>query len=109
MGHVIHYRMITTDPAAHTAVFTSADPAPSPGFRLTYKQLAADQLQVTFEISPTGKAADFKTYLDGKVTRRQAQISKSSHPGGGAGNYGCRTGIQRGAKPLSRVVGHGHP
>jgi hypothetical protein len=70
-GHVIHYG-VTVDPAAHTATFTSDGPAPAPGFRLTYKQTAADQLRVTFEISPTGKAADFKTYLDGTVTRRHA-------------------------------------
>jgi hypothetical protein len=70
-GHVIHYG-VTVDPAAHSATFTSDDPAPSPGFRLIYKQTATDQLHVTFEISPTGKASDFKTYLDGTVTRRHA-------------------------------------
>jgi len=68
-GHVIHYG-VTVDQGAHTATFTSDDPAPSPGFRLIYKQVAADQLRVTFEISPTGKAADFKMCLDGMVTRR---------------------------------------
>jgi hypothetical protein len=73
-GHVIHYA-VTVDPAAHTAVFTSDGSAPGPGFRLTYKQTAADQLKVTFEISPTGKAADFKTYLDGTATRRPATHS----------------------------------
>ena len=67
-GHVIHYK-ITVDPQAKTATFLSTDPQPAPAFRLTYKQRSADQLQVGFEISPSGKVVDFKTYLNGVVTR----------------------------------------
>lgn len=69
-GHVIHYK-VTTDPQARTATFLSVDPPPSPAFRLTYKQRSADELQVTFEISPSGKTADFKLYLDGIVVRQK--------------------------------------
>lgn len=65
---MIHYR-VTVDPRAGTATFLSTDPQPSPTFRLTYRQRSADELQVVFEISATGQAADFKTYLDGVVTR----------------------------------------
>jgi hypothetical protein len=68
-GHVIHYH-ITTDPQTKTATFLSVDPPPSPTFRLTYKQLSANELQVVFEISPSGKTSDFKPYLSGTVTRQ---------------------------------------
>ena len=69
-GHVIHYS-ITTDPSAKTATFLSADPAP-PGFRLTYTEIAPGQLRVVFDISPSGRPADFKTYVSGVVTRRKS-------------------------------------
>lgn len=45
-------------------------PSGPPVFRLTYRQITAGQLRVSFEISPTGKPEDFKTYLDGTVNRR---------------------------------------
>ena len=65
---MIHYA-VTTDPAAHTATFLTD--AASPAFRLTYTQLAPDQVRVTFEISTTGKATDFKPYVAGVVTRQK--------------------------------------
>lgn len=66
-GHVIHYA-IRVDEAARTATFASEDPGPA--FRLTYRELLPGRLRITFEISPTGKAEDFKAYLDGEAMRR---------------------------------------
>lgn len=68
-GHVIHYD-ITTDLPKKTATFLSTDPSPMPLFRLTYVQPSDNQLTITFEISPTGKTQDFKTYLTGAATRK---------------------------------------
>jgi len=68
-GHVIHYA-IRADPEAHTTTFLSDDPGPA--FRLTYRELAPGRLRVTFEISPSGKAEDFRTYLDGEALRKGA-------------------------------------
>ena len=68
-GHVIHYD-IATDTKMKSATFLSTDPLPSPLFRLTYIQASDNQLTITFEISPTGKMQNFKTYLTGSVTRK---------------------------------------
>lgn len=67
-GHVINYQ-VSYDSDSKRVTFQSVDPPPSPGFRLTYEQTAADKLRVTFEISPTGKASDFQTYLSGEAER----------------------------------------
>lgn len=68
-GHVIHYQ-VSTDPQHGTATFLSVDPAPAPLFRLTYAQGDAGQLKVVFDISATRDPADFKTYVQGTVTRQ---------------------------------------
>jgi hypothetical protein len=67
-GHVIHYDL-TTDPKTKNATFLSTDPAPLPLFKLTYTQSSADQITITFEISPTGKTQDLKTYLTGTAKK----------------------------------------
>ena len=71
-GHVIHYE-VTTDLRTKTATFLSVDPPPSPLFRLTYQQTSPDNLRILFEISPTGKAEDFKSYLAGAAIRKKPQ------------------------------------
>lgn len=71
-GHVIHYD-ITSDAQSKTATFLSTDPRPAPLFRLTYRQTSPDELRVTFEISPTGRAADAKPYVSGIVRRQTAR------------------------------------
>ena len=68
-GHVIHYD-ITTDLKKKSATFLSTDPSPMPLFRLTYMQPSEDKLTITFEISPTGKLQDLKTYLAGGAMRK---------------------------------------
>jgi hypothetical protein len=68
-GHVIHYD-ITTDLQKKSATFLSTDPSPMPLFRLTYVQASDNKLTITFEISPTGKTQDLKTYLTGAATRK---------------------------------------
>ena len=68
-GHVIHYEVQVT-PNPRTATFLSSDPPPSPRFRLTYTQVAGNGLEILFEISPTGDLGDFKTYLEGTVTKQ---------------------------------------
>lgn len=67
-GHIINYQ-VSYDSDSKSVTFLSIDPPPSPAFRLTYKQTVSDELAVTFEISPTGKASDFQTYLSGEAKR----------------------------------------
>lgn len=64
-GHVIRY-LVTLVPGGVT--FTS-EPAPGPGFRLTYLPKAVDTVTVRFEIAPPTAPEAFKTYLEG-LTRR---------------------------------------
>lgn len=71
-GHVIHYE-VSTDLRTKTATLLSVDPPPSPLFRLTYQQPSPDNLRISFEISPTGKAEDFKSYLTGAAMRKKPQ------------------------------------
>jgi hypothetical protein len=66
--HVIHYD-ITTD--SKSVTFLSTDPLPSPLFRLTYLKTSSNQLIVKFEISPTGKIEDLKSYVTGTVIRKE--------------------------------------
>jgi hypothetical protein len=67
-GHVIHYD-VTSDPQTKTITMLSTDPSPLPRFRLVYTLAAHDELKVSFDISPTGKTEDLKTYVSGTVTR----------------------------------------
>jgi hypothetical protein len=68
-GHVIHY---TAAPSADGKglTFLSDVVAGAPRFRLTYTKLEVDKVNIKFEIAPPGKADEFKTYLEGKVRRK---------------------------------------
>jgi hypothetical protein len=69
-GHVIHYDVVVTSEPA-VATFLSSDPPPSPRFRLTYTQVAADELEVVFEVASPDDRTKFQTYVKGTVAREQ--------------------------------------
>lgn len=64
-GHVINYSI--TFPNDMDVVFTGEKIQNSPSFRLTYSKLAADLVNVKFEISRDG--VYYITYIEGKSKR----------------------------------------
>ena len=64
-GHVIHY---SAEFRTKGVVFTSAETASAPRFRLTYTKLATDKVGIEFEIAPPGK--DFAPYIHAAATRK---------------------------------------
>ncbi len=66
-GHVIRY--VATGGAPATLVLVS-EPAPGPRFRLTHDWRVPGTLRIAFEIAPPGAATEFKTYAEGRATRR---------------------------------------
>ncbi len=65
-GHVIRYTASRTSPGKLVLV---SDPGPGPRFRLTHDWSVPGTLRVSFEIAPPG-AKEFKTYAEGRATRR---------------------------------------
>jgi hypothetical protein len=63
-GHVIRYAVRT---GTDRAEFLSGGPGPR--FRLTYLLVAADLVEVKFEIAPPGKPEAFAPYLSGRARR----------------------------------------
>jgi hypothetical protein len=82
-GHVIHYTVtsggrILITPTRNVAglitpglVFLSESQPSGPRFRLSYTQEKAGLVSIKFEIAPPGKPDEFKTYLEGKVRRKE--------------------------------------
>jgi hypothetical protein len=68
-GHVIHYAVAFVHESA-TLTFVSAIAEGQPRYRLTYRPLAADRVEVSFDIAPPDKPTTFTTYVKG-VSRRQ--------------------------------------
>ncbi len=71
-GHVIEYDDVVVSPDGKRVVLTSEVEPSAPTFRLTYAQVDASTVDVTFEIAPPGKPGAFKPYVSGR-TRRVAQ------------------------------------
>ncbi len=65
-GHVIRYACAAN---ADGTSWTQVSEGPPPGYRLTYELLPGATLRVSFAISPSGKAQDFKTYVTGLARR----------------------------------------
>lgn len=67
-AHVIHY---TVSFAAESGVVTFISPiaAGQPRYRLIYRPLSKDRVEVAFEVAPPGKPSDFALYVKG-VSRR---------------------------------------
>lgn len=67
-GHVIRYAAdISQD--GRTITFVS-DPAPSqPRFRLTYRAVGNDKLDIKFEIAPPDAPDKFKVYVEGSASK----------------------------------------
>lgn len=59
-GHIIHYRVITNGEGRLTFL---SSPPDQPHYRLTYKAVASDLVDGTFEIAPPGQPDAFRTYL----------------------------------------------
>ncbi len=68
-GHVIEYT--ATWSADGTTLTFLSKPAPGPQYRLIYKKLDSDSLNVSFDIAPPGEAGTFKTYISGRVRRQK--------------------------------------
>ncbi len=66
-GHVIEYS--GTWSADGSALTFLSKPGPGPQFRLTYKKLEKDRLNVSFDMAPPGQAGAFKTYTSGVIRR----------------------------------------
>ena len=68
-GHVINYR-IHTESDGNAFVFVS-DPSPNASqFRLTYKRIDAQSLDLIFEIAPPGQADAFNPYITSRLFRK---------------------------------------
>lgn len=68
-GHVIQYAA-SWSADGNTLSFVS-EPGSGPQFRLTYKQLDADRLAVSFEMAPPGQPKAFKPYTSGRIRRQR--------------------------------------
>ncbi len=68
-GHVIEYTAAWS--ADGTTLTFLSKPAPGPQFRLVYKKLDADNLDVSFDIAPPGQPGAFKTYVSGRIRRQK--------------------------------------
>ena len=66
-GHVIRYAVEATSDGC---VWLS-ETAPGPRFRLTYRQLRADELSVRFEIATPDDPDRFATHVEGAARRRR--------------------------------------
>jgi len=67
-GHVIHYT-VSFAPESATVTFISPIVEGQPRYRLIYRPLGKDRVEVAFEIAPPDKASAFATYVKG-VSRR---------------------------------------
>ena len=63
--------------AGKSIALVSVEPA-QPRFRLTYTKRDDGQVGIRFEIAPSGKVEDLKTYLEGTVKR----VPSASQPPG---------------------------
>lgn len=63
-GHLIRY---TVKPGKDVLELVSSGPGPR--FRLSYRLLEKDRVQVDFEIAPPGNPEAFKLYLSGRARR----------------------------------------
>jgi hypothetical protein len=73
-GHVIHYAA-TAAADGQGLTFVSDTVAGEPRFRLIYTKGEGDTVAIKFEIAPPGKPDAFKTYLEGKVRRKDASAA----------------------------------
>ena len=67
-GHVIEYSGAWSADG-NTLSFLSKPRGPGPQFRLTYKKVDADTLDVSFDIGAPG--GSFKTYTTGRIRRQK--------------------------------------
>ena len=68
-GHVIEYSAAWSADG-NTLTFLSKAGA-GPQFRLTYKKVDADTLDVSFDIAAPGQGGTFKTYTSGRIRRQK--------------------------------------
>ena len=67
-AHVIHYTVSFAQESA-TVTFTSPIVEGQPRYRLVYRPLGKDRVEVAFETAPPDKPSAFATYVKG-VSRR---------------------------------------
>jgi hypothetical protein len=63
-GHVINYS-VELRPNDKAIVFVSAAEPSAPRFRLTYRLVENERVDIRFEIAPPGKPDAFSTYVEG--------------------------------------------
>jgi hypothetical protein len=68
-GHVIQYAASAL-PDMAGLVFVSEPDANGMRYRLSYTKAEGDKVSVKFEIAPPGKPDQFRTYVEGKVRRK---------------------------------------
>ncbi len=68
-GHVIEYSASWSSDGT-TLTFLSK-PGGGPQFRLTYKKLDADSMNVSFDMATPGQAGAFKPYTSGRIRRQK--------------------------------------
>lgn len=65
-GHIIHYAITYSE---KTIILTSERTLRAPVFRLTYKLLDAETMDVKFELSSDGRS--FRTYIEGRSKKKE--------------------------------------
>jgi hypothetical protein len=68
-GHIIHYRAEVSGDG-QSIVFLSDPAAGSPRFKLTYRHLGGDRLEIAFLIAAPGSPDSFTPYLRGSARRK---------------------------------------
>lgn len=69
-GHVIHYTAAFA-PESATLTFISPIAEGQPRYRLTYRPLAINRVEVLFDVAPPGKPAAFVTYTKGICRKKE--------------------------------------
>ncbi len=67
-GHVIRYQIVS-QPQDKSVVFESTPGPDGMHYRLTYRPVNDDTLELHFDLAPTGQ--DYKPYLSGSLTRKK--------------------------------------
>ncbi len=67
-GHIIEYSAAWS--ADGTVLTFLSKPGAGPQFRLTYKKLDADTLNVSFDMAAPGQGGAFKPYVSGRIRRQ---------------------------------------
>ena len=68
-GHIIHYSVSLSDDKKTITFLSDVTPS-TPRFRLIYRRLKDDTLNVEFDIAPPDKPDSFSKYVEGTARRK---------------------------------------